>query len=156
MILSNIQLGKNVNISPSTHINNVIIEDDVKISKNCTIFGSPEFPLVIKRGAYVGMDTVLIGYHAQLTIGERVSIAAKVMIITDSGPNASELLQEIYPMEKGPVFIGDDSWIGIGAIITANVTLGKMCVVGANGYVKNSFPDRSVIAGTPARLVKTI
>lgn len=151
-------LGENVNIDPTSFssINNVIIEDNVKIAKLCSIYGSERNPLQIGKNAYVGMHSILNGYSAQLKIGSYVSIAQKVNIMTDSGPNASEVLQKIFPIEAGEVCIGDHSWIGASVVIMPGVTIGKYCVVAANSFVNTSFPDYSVIGGTPARLIRQL
>lgn len=50
------------------------------------------------------------------------------------------------------VVIGEDTWIGNGALIMANV--GRKCVVGAGSVVTTDVDDFSVIAGNPARLVR--
>lgn len=52
------------------------------------------------------------------------------------------------------ISIGDNTFIGIGAVILKGVVLGKNCVVGANSVVTKSFPDNSIIGGVPAKLLK--
>ena len=99
---------------------------------------------------------MLNGYKAKLKIGSHVSIAQNVYIMVDSGPNASPELQKIFPLEKGPVTLGNHTWIGAGVIIMPNVTLGEYCVVAANSYVNRSFPAYSIIGGSPAHLIRTI
>ena len=156
MKISNVNLGEDVMIDPTTSVNNVKIGDGVKVAKRCSIFGGPNNLLEIGNGSYIGMNSILNGFRAKLIIGERVSIAQNVNIMVDSGPNASPELQKIYPISVGEVEIGDDSWIGANAIIMPNVKLGKFCVVAANSFVNKNFEDYSLIAGTPAKFIKKI
>ena len=60
------------------------------------------------------------------------------------------------PMQKGKVKIGNHCWIGAKAIILKDVELGDYCVVGAGAVVNKSFPAGSVIAGVPAKLLRSI
>jgi acetyltransferase-like isoleucine patch superfamily enzyme len=156
MKISNIYIGKEVDIDPSSSINNVQIGNTVKIAKRCSVYGSPEKLLEIGDETYIGMNTILNGYSAKLKIGKRVSIAQNVNIMTDSGPNASKKMQKIFPIEKKEVSIGNDCWIGASSIIMPGVKIGKMSVVAANSYVDKSFPSYSIIGGTPAKLIKKI
>ena len=156
MKIENIKLGKNVEIDPSSSVNNVKIGDKVRIAKRCSIFGGPENLLEIGRETYIGMNAVLNGYKAKLKIGSYVSIAQNVNIMVDSGPNASPELQKIFPIEKGSVGIGNHTWIGASVIIMPNVTLGEYCIVAANSYVNQSFPAYSIIGGSPAKLIRTL
>jgi len=102
------------------------------------------------------MFSIINGFAAKVSIGKQVSIAQRVNIMADSGPNASTFMQQFYPIITMPVKIGDHCWIGANAIIMPGVELGECCVVAANAYVDRSFPPYSVIGGTPARLLKTI
>ena len=156
MKFSNIQLGINVEIDPSTSFNNVIIKDNVKIAKRCSIFGGPDNLLEIGTNSYVGMNSLLNGFAAKVTIGTNVSIAQNVNIMADSGPNASKKMQQLFPIEKGAIHIGDHCWIGANAIIMPNVELGEFSIVAANSYVNKSFPKYSIIGGSPARLIRKL
>lgn len=57
---------------------------------------------------------------------------------------------------KGPVVIEDNVWIGEGVCILPGITIGENSIIGANSVVNKSFPKNSVIAGIPARLIKTL
>lgn len=154
MKFSNINLGTDVEIDPSSSINNVIIGDRAKIAKRCSIYGGPDNQLEVGSDSYVGMNSILNGFRAKLRIGKNVSIAQNVNIMVDSGPNASPAMQKIFPIEEGAVHIGDNCWLGANVIIMPKVSLGKYCIVAANSYVKKSFPEFSIIGGNPAKLIR--
>ena len=60
-------------------------------------------------------------------------------------------------MELGlPGTIGDNCWIGAGAIICPGVTIGNNAVVGAGSVVTKSFGDNVVIAGNPAKVIRNL
>ena len=54
--------------------------------------------------------------------------------------------------------IGDNSLIGIGAIVLNNAQIGKNCIIGANALVTENMqiPDNSIVMGSPAKVVKTL
>jgi acetyltransferase-like isoleucine patch superfamily enzyme len=57
---------------------------------------------------------------------------------------------------KGPTRIGDNVWCGANVVVTSGVTIGDRCVIGANSVVTTDVPAGSIVAGAPARLLKTI
>ncbi len=156
MITANIHLGQNISIEKDASINNVRIGDNTKIASGVRVFGAPDRILEVGIGCYFGLNSIIEGFNAQVTIGNYVSFAQNVNLMSGSGPNASEVLQRIFPILKGAVTIGDHSWIGASVIIMPNVTLGKYCIVAANSFVNSSFPDYAVIGGTPAKLIRTL
>jgi acetyltransferase-like isoleucine patch superfamily enzyme len=109
----------------------------------------------------IGED-VYIGYSCLITAMDRVEIGdgcvlADRVYVTDNAhgldPNGGPIMAQ--PLEsKGPVKIGRLCFIGIGSAIMPDVTLGDFCVVGANSVVTRSFPAYSIIAGSPARLIR--
>ena len=68
-------------------------------------------------------------------------------------PKAGPILEQML-ICKGEVHIQENTFIGYGACILPGVTLGKNCVVGINSVVTHSFPDYSMVAGAPAKLIK--
>lgn len=74
--------------------------------------------------------------------------------ITDSNHTfGTSVVPSHEPMHIGRVRIGNRCWIGAKAVILKDVELGDGCVVGAGAVVTKSFPEGSVIAGVPARLM---
>ena len=156
MLTSNIHLGKNIIIADDAHVNNIKIGDNTKIAGRVKIFGSEEYQLEIGKNSYVGMNCFIEGFNAKVTIGDHVSFAPNVNLISGSGPNASPALQKIFPIVRGEVVIDDHSWIGGNSTIMPNVKIGKYCIVAANSFVNQSFPDYSIIGGTPAKLIRIL
>lgn len=155
MKTENIRLGKEVEIDPTTVINNITIGNQVKIAKHCTLFGAATHPLQIGDHCYIGMGCLVEGFNAQIKLGNHVSLAQGISLLSGSGPNASPALQRVFPIVRGPITIRDHTWIGTGVTIMPGVALGKFCVVGVNSFVNQSFPDFSIVGGSPARLIRT-
>lgn len=95
-----------------------------------------------------------LGLEHNLDIQDRVSIAPNATIIVTSDPNNSKLKEfknkYSFIEVKGKVTIKHDAWIGAGAIILPNVTIGEYAVVGAGAVVTKDVPMYTVVAGVPA------
>jgi acetyltransferase-like isoleucine patch superfamily enzyme len=99
-------------------------------------------------------------YLGLVDIRARVSIAANVMLLADAGPNNSHLAKFPYVAQnlivEKPVVIDHDAWLGAAAVILPGVTVGAYAVVGAGSVVTKDVPPRSVVAGAPARVIRTL
>ena len=89
-------------------------------------------------------------YEAKITIGKDVHIASNVGVITQNhnpqNPNEHLPAKEVY--------IGDNCWIGMNAVILPGVKLGPYTTVGAGSIVTHSFEEgHCVIAGNPAKII---
>ena len=108
----------------------------------------------IKLGEHVFVNancTFLDGGY--ITIGTHTLVGPCVQIYTPHHPMD-------YQERRGskeyayPVTIGEDCWIGGGAIICPGVTIGNRCVIGAGSVVTKDIPDDSVAVGNPARVIR--
>jgi acetyltransferase-like isoleucine patch superfamily enzyme len=91
----------------------------------------------------------------RLTIGERVAISPRVLVVLFSHPNSSRVGKHVAPVQ-GAVTIDDDAWIGAGAILLPNIRIGEQAVVGAGAVVTKDVRPRTVVAGNPARFLRMI
>ncbi|MEL3945558.1 MULTISPECIES: sugar O-acetyltransferase [Streptomyces] len=89
-----------------------------------------------------------------IRIGDRVMIAPKVSLITGGHP--LPLAERREYLAFAPIVIEDDVWIGAAAMVMQGVTIGAGSVVAAGAVVTRDVPARTLVAGVPARVVKTI
>lgn len=90
-----------------------------------------------------------------ITLGDRVSLAPRVTLVTSSHPNHSRIAA-VAPTARGPITIEDDAWIGAGAVILPNVRIGRGAIVGANSVIAVDVPSLTIFAGSPARAIRTL
>lgn len=126
-------------IAPDAQIiGNVLLEDD------CSVW----------------FTAVLRGDNDRISIGPRSNVQDGCLLHTDAG----------FPVEIGAdcsighhavlhgCRIGDNSLIGMGAVVLNGAKIGRNCLVGANSLIAEgkSFPDNSLIVGNPGRVIRTI
>ena len=92
--------------------------------------------------------------HGGLFIGSDVRIGTGVVIIpaNHSFKQGTKICEQ--PLTKKGVKIGNDCWIGAGAIILDGVKIGQGCVIGAGSVVTKSVPAYKIVVGNPARVIK--
>ncbi len=126
-------------------------------------------PYRAMRLAYPG---VMLAGIENMAIGERVSIAAGAFLSADSPItvghdtmiasgaiiNTATHDYNNHPMWKErisrPIEIGCHVWIGSGAIILPGVRVGNYAVIGAGAVVTRHVPEKAIVVGSPARVVK--
>ena len=115
----------------------------------------------LKNDVWVGHYCLLDGIGG-ITIERGVNIASHSCIYTHSSQNSIRLLGEKYiqiPRDErigyllGAVYVGEYSFIGTSCVILHGTSLGKGCIVAAGSVVRGKFPDYSVIAGNPAKVI---
>ena len=115
-----------------------------------------DYGMNIRVGARTFVNFGLVALDvAGITIGDDVQI----------GPNV-QLLTPVHPVEPGPrrdkleaarpIVIGDNVWLGGGAVVCPGVTIGEDTVVGAGSVVTRDLPAHVVAVGNPARPIRAI
>lgn len=138
------RIGKNVHVDIDFRCEygkNIFVGDRVIINMNCTFVD-----------------------NNRIEIGNNVLIASNVQIYTAThSTNVHERTMQDWTEEKAicntyslPVKIGDNVWIGGGAIILPGVVIGKNSVIGAGSVVTRSIPQNCVAVGSPCRVIKHI
>lgn len=103
----------------------------------------------------IGRGSAIVG-HYRIDIGDDVYTGMNVYV-TDQNHGYEDIKKPIGVQDPhdDPVVIGSGSWIGSGAVILPGARIGEHCVVAANSVVRGEFQPNSVIAGVPAKVVRT-
>lgn len=133
------------------------------IGKRVRIFPGARIEVVDKKSSIVFEDNISIGQNLhiisgggqELRIGQNTTFSANVFI-TNVDHEYDEIDKYILeqPLVNSKTQIGENCFIGYGAVVQAGTILGKQCIVGANAVVRGNFPAYSVIVGVPARIIK--
>jgi acetyltransferase-like isoleucine patch superfamily enzyme len=111
----------------------------VEIGRCCTVAGA----------TFASNDRIVIGDY--VLIGYGVVIAGSAFAVP---PDARAVVSEDSRLEsQREVRIGDDAWIGTGAVVLGGSTVGNAAIVGAAAVIEGEVPDYAIAAGTPARIV---
>jgi acetyltransferase-like isoleucine patch superfamily enzyme len=162
----NLQVGYNTIIEDGAEIN-CLSQQGIKLGNRVTIgkyaiirpsniYGGP-----IGEGLTMGDNSNIgpynyIGCSGKITIGNNVMLAPRVSIYAENHVfDHPELLIRDQGVEKKEVIIEDDCWIAANSIILAGVTIGQGSVVAAGSVVTENVPAYSVVAGVPAKFIKS-
>ncbi|MDP2769276.1 MAG: gamma carbonic anhydrase family protein [Giesbergeria sp.] len=116
----------------------VVLGEDVSVWFGTVVRGDTE-SITIGAGSNIQDASVLhADFGKPLVVGERVTVGHKVMLHGCT--------------------IGDETLIGIGAVVLNGAKIGKNCLVGAGALVTEGkeFPDGSMIIGSPAKVVRQL
>ena len=135
------------------------IGDNVSISSNCLIYSREkgvEGILKIGDNSNISNNTIL-DLSNDVIIGNSVAIANNCFIFSHN----HDYTNKDVPSWKGglilkPVKIEDGCWIGANSKILPGVTIGRRSVVAAGSVVTKNVPENTIVAGNPAKILKSI
>ena len=151
-IKDDVKLGKDVKLSTFINLYGCEIGDETKIGAF----------VEIQKNATVGKRCKISSHTficEGVTIEDNVFIGHGVMFINDSYPRATTpggglQTEQDWKVEKTLVKKGAS--IGTGVTVLANVTIGEDAIVGAGAVVTRDVPPRTIVAGNPARVLRSI
>ena len=110
--------------------------------------------IIIGDHTRIGIHNTIIG---PVTIGSHVNLAQGITV-TALNHNYSDTTKRIdeQGVSTKPVIIGDDVWIGANAVILPGVTIGSHVVVAAGAVVTKDVPENTIVAGVPAKVIRTV
>lgn len=103
---------------------------------------------------YANFNLTLVD-DGHIYVGDRVMFGPNVTIATANHPINTELRAKSLQYNKD-VWIGENTWIGAGAVIMPGVHIGKNTVIGAGSIVTKDIPDGVVAVGNPCRVLRPV
>ncbi|MEJ1201801.1 MULTISPECIES: sugar O-acetyltransferase [unclassified Streptomyces] len=119
-------------------------------------------PLYVDYGSNITIGArTFVNYNltaldvAAITIGEDCQIGPGVQLLTPTHPLEAEPRRDKLEAAR-PITIGDNVWLGGGAVVLPGVTIGDNAVIGAGAVVTKDVPANVVAVGNPARPVRKV
>jgi len=161
-----LEVGKNFIVEGHTEImalskQGIICGDNVTIGAYVTIKPSSYYGRNLGEGLRIGNNSNIgrysyVGCSGLITIGDNVMVSPRVSFYAENhkfGDTNRPIRDQGITRE--PIVIEDDCWIASGAIILAGVKVGKGSIVAAGSVVTKDVPPFSVVAGSPARIIRS-
>jgi UDP-2-acetamido-3-amino-2,3-dideoxy-glucuronate N-acetyltransferase len=151
-IANNVKLGKNVVIQDFTNLYGCTIDEDTRIG-----------PFVeIQKNALIGKRCKIQSHTficEGVTIEDDCFVGHGVMFINDKYPgsiNEAGEFQTEADWVVVPIVVKKGASIGSNATLLCGITIGEGAIIGAGSVVIKDVPDRTVVAGNPARVIRKI
>jgi acetyltransferase-like isoleucine patch superfamily enzyme len=151
-IAEDVKLGENVKFSKFINLYGCSIGDNTKIGAF----------VEIQKNATVGKNCKISSHTficEGVAIEDNVMIGHNVSFINDTYPRATNpegALQTEADWQVEPTLVKSGASIGSGATILSNVTIGENAIVGAGSVVTRDVPPNTIVAGNPARILRTL
>jgi len=151
-ITDDVILGKNVKIYDFVNLYGCEIGDNTKIGTF----------VEIQKNAKVGKNCKISSHTficEGVTIEDNVFVGHHVVFINDKYPRATNERGELQTEEDWevvPTLVKKGASIGSGAVIMCGIIIGENSIVGAGSVVTKDVPPNTVVAGNPAKMIRTI
>jgi len=146
-----VKVGRNVSVFAFTNLYGCEIGDDVKIGTF----------VEIQKGSKIG-NRCKVSSHTFIcegvTLEDEVFIGHNVVFTNDRFPRATSngQLQTGADWHCIPTLVKRGASIGSGAVLLCGITIGENAMIGAGSVVTRNVPPNTVVAGNPARVVKSL
>jgi acetyltransferase-like isoleucine patch superfamily enzyme len=131
--------------------------ENVLLEPNVWLTAPEQARIRIGSGSFLNIGVMVAAFEL-VEIG-RHCMFANGCFVTDANHRFDDLEKPV-PYQgftsKGPTRIGDNVWCGAHVVVTSGVTIGERCVIGANSVVTEDIPAFSIVAGAPARVLRSI
>jgi acetyltransferase-like isoleucine patch superfamily enzyme len=165
------------------HMDSILLGRDVYVDRLCRLHASQaeirlgDFTRVM-RGAYlcsyvsgarpgegirtgsrcwIGVDAILASGQGGLFLGDEVLIGPRAALVTgDHDTSRPDLAATCRTYSGKPITIGDNVWIGTGAVVVGGVSVGEGAVIAAGAVVTRDVPPATIVGGVPAKTIRRL
>lgn len=160
------------------HPHKIFIGDQAVIDDHCVLDakGSENHGIELGDGVFIGRNSILsckngditlgaganIGFNCEIFSGAKVTVGRQVMLaaytyLIGGGHEAGDA--SLAPLEQARtargITVGDGAWLGAGVLVLDGLAVGEQAIVGAGAVVTKEVAAHSVVAGVPARFIRS-
>ena len=123
-----------------SYVSNAVADEGITLGPRC----------------WIGINAVLASGVGGLTLGENVLVGPGALLVTGDHEFRRTDLPSVDQAYLGrPIVVGDNVWIGAGAVILGGVAIGRRAVVAAGAVVTRDVPPGAVVRGVPAKSISS-
>lgn len=133
-----------------------IIDSSVFLAKGCAVYGN----ITLKKDVSVWYNATIRAMEENVVIGEATNIQDNAVVHVDSGYEVN--IGSYVTIGHGAIVhgcnIGDNTLVGMGAIILNGANVGKNCIIGAGTLItqNTTIPDNSLVLGSPGKVIRQV
>ena len=152
---ANVFIGEHVILFENREGGAIELKDRVNIFRHSILETAHGGNIILEPGASIHPRCQLNAYVSSIKIGRNTMLAPNCALYAyDHGIAPGLPISEQPLQSKGPITIGNDSWLGVGVIVLSGVTIGNGSVIAAGSVVTRDIPDGAIAAGRPAQVIK--
>jgi acetyltransferase-like isoleucine patch superfamily enzyme len=156
-----IRLGRNVYIDYNAILYRaerggpVQLNDYVRVMRGSILETGDGGSITVGEHSWLHPNAHLIAYLEPILIGKKVLVAPNSAFYPHNhGVESGMSIFDQPCVSKGPIIVGDGSWLGTGVTVLGGVTIGEGAVIGAGSVVSTDIPANAIAGGMPAKVLK--
>lgn len=146
-----VESGVKLIVHPGAHLE---VRENIFIGRGSFISILPKGHLILGKASGIGNNNQIV-CHNKIIIGDNTIIGPNVMLFDHNHQYDFEKGVKHKSFDVGEITIGNNCWLGAGCIILKDVHIGDNVIVAAGSVVTKDIPSGSVVAGVPAKVVKS-
>lgn len=148
-------IDKNVVVFKAGGGGHVELDDEVRVIRGSILETGQSGNIRVGKKTWIHPNCHLFAYLNDIIIGEKVLIAANTALYPHNhGVMGTGPIMDLPCISKGPIHIGDGSWLGTGVSVLGGVSIGPGAVIGAGAVVTKDIPQNAIAFGVPAKVAR--